>query len=301
MADSESIVDKPSPLMGEGGSRSEPGEGISDQKSPHPAFGHLLPKGEGHDLPQESEPDWLVYHHQRRLAAVAENEETVEDAPITDANPYNQTQPKIAPEPVHDLLLACEVRWQRGTEITFHMSFESQDWVFTRPSKIDDSRYSADNWHHVAFSIIENIGLCSVDGKINDLVNLNDYSPPDAPTKTPFAISARGGRVEIRHLQVWRDLYYDVPPELAPTERSDESVGLHEPAKLGSDEYYVLGDNSSRSFDSRYRRFGTVDASLLAGRPLAVVWSPRDVNLLGWHFQVPTFSRIRYIPSYEPN
>jgi hypothetical protein len=33
--------------MGEGGSHSEPGEGILVEDRPHPAFGHLLPKGEG--------------------------------------------------------------------------------------------------------------------------------------------------------------------------------------------------------------------------------------------------------------
>jgi hypothetical protein len=47
---SNSVKTKPSPLMGEGGSRSEPGEGFLVENRPHPAFGHLLSEGEGQGL-----------------------------------------------------------------------------------------------------------------------------------------------------------------------------------------------------------------------------------------------------------
>jgi hypothetical protein len=43
----KNVMAKPSPRMGEGGSRSEPGEGFHSEKRPHTAFGHLLPEGEG--------------------------------------------------------------------------------------------------------------------------------------------------------------------------------------------------------------------------------------------------------------
>jgi signal peptidase I len=52
------------------------------------------------------------------------------------------------------------------------------------------------------------------------------------------------------------------------------------PITLGSDEYYVLGDNTSESFDSRfwssleYRQPGAVPKSILCGRIVAIIWPP---------------------------
>jgi signal peptidase I len=42
------------------------------------------------------------------------------------------------------------------------------------------------------------------------------------------------------------------------------------PISLGPDDYFLLGDNSTASTDSRH--FGPVKASELIGRPLAVLW-----------------------------
>ncbi len=77
-----------------------------------------------------------------------------------------------------------------------------------------------------------------------------------------LTISVRGGRGRLGHLRVLRDLYY-----------TDVQGGLHgtgrDPQYVGKDEYYVLGDNSSVSEDSRH--YGPVPASDLVGRPLLIV------------------------------
>ena len=46
----------------------------------------------------------------------------------------------------------------------------------------------------------------------------------------------------------------------------------HQEVKLGSNEYFLLGDNTTDSFDSRY--FGPVHRSNIVGKATAIVWPP---------------------------
>jgi signal peptidase I len=70
------------------------------------------------------------------------------------------------------------------------------------------------------------------------------------------------GRFEFRGVRVLRDLCY--------AERGAFGVGT--PCELGPDEFFVLGDHSSQSRDSR--EWGPVHEAELVGRPVAVVWPP---------------------------
>ncbi|MBL8860880.1 MAG: signal peptidase I [Planctomycetes bacterium] len=75
-------------------------------------------------------------------------------------------------------------------------------------------------------------------------------------------LAGEGGRFEFRRVRVLRDLSY--------TEH-----GLHgvtTACELGPDEYFLLGDLSSRSRDSR--EWGAVRRAEIVGRPAAVVWPP---------------------------
>ncbi len=72
----------------------------------------------------------------------------------------------------------------------------------------------------------------------------------------------------------------------------DFEKGFH----LSAGEYFVLGDNSSISEDSRVWPSGpAVSAEALIGRPWMVVYPARHANLGSWQFQVPDAGRIRYI------
>lgn len=70
------------------------------------------------------------------------------------------------------------------------------------------------------------------------------------------------GRFEFRGVRVLRDFSY--------TDRGAYGVGA--PCDLGPDEYFLLGDHSSQSRDSR--ESGPVHAREIVGRPVAVVWPP---------------------------
>lgn len=45
-----------------------------------------------------------------------------------------------------------------------------------------------------------------------------------------------------------------------------------EPITLGSDEYFLMGDNRKVSFDSRYEEIGPVKRELIAGKALVRIW-----------------------------
>ncbi|MCH8840581.1 MAG: signal peptidase I, partial [Planctomycetes bacterium] len=90
---------------------------------------------------------------------------------------------------------------------------------------------------------------------------LTDASPP-LGTKRPLAVGAAGLQVTLRELTVYRDIYYS--RQAVGEVYDEESSGL----RLGSGEYYLLGDNSPISLDSR--GWGGVSARLLLGRPLGV-------------------------------
>jgi signal peptidase I len=77
-----------------------------------------------------------------------------------------------------------------------------------------------------------------------------------------------GGRFGFRSLRVLRDLYYS----------GRGTHGVTEPADLGPDEYFVLGDNSASSRDSR--EWGPIHGSRILGRPVWVVWPPSRIRRL---------------------
>ncbi|HYW80172.1 MAG TPA: S26 family signal peptidase [Thermoguttaceae bacterium] len=120
-------------------------------------------------------------------------------------------------------------------------------------------------------------------------------SPPEPHASNELrngslAIGSRALGVKLRDLRVYRDVYYTHP--IGPNGR----WGLDRPVKLSDDEYFVLGDNSPISGDSRTWPDGpSVDAKLLVGKPLLVHFPARRVKVWNWTFQVPDLSKIRYI------
>lgn len=125
-----------------------------------------------------------------------------------------------------------------------------------------------------------------------------DYDNPLASglaSESPVALGVRGGALEVDDLRIYRDIYYT--SSLANTPR--HSQGMATDVRLGQDEYFVLGDNSPVSNDSRFWNEGpVVRGSMFVGRPF-LVHLPGQVIALDvfgrsvcW---VPDPRRIRYI------
>ena len=106
------------------------------------------------------------------------------------------------------------------------------------------------------------------------------------PTGKPVRFGARGMPVKVNSLKLYRDVYYT-------------RKGIRESYKLGADEYFVLGDNSPISFDSRSWREGAVYSRLFLGKPMLVHLPSRPGTIKmgdrNYYFRIPDFSRMRYI------
>jgi hypothetical protein len=96
--------------------------------------------------------------------------------------------------------------------------------------------------------------------------------------------------VEISDVRIYRDIDYFCPA------RVSARWGCGEPVTLGKDDYFVVGDNSEVSIDSRCWLDGPgLPGSQVVGKPLLVHFPSRGIMIGGRHFQVPDLGRIRYI------
>jgi signal peptidase I len=103
---------------------------------------------------------------------------------------------------------------------------------------------------------------------------LLDSADPRLRHRRPrVSLTTAGIDLEVRELRILRDLHYG--------EFGD--IGVQKPVRLGSGEYFCLGDNSSESVDGR--TFGSVQAEEVHGFPLAVIWP---------------FSRARWLEAVDP-
>lgn len=97
------------------------------------------------------------------------------------------------------------------------------------------------------------------------LENLPEQPPSIRYRETPVGFGIRGEQARIRDFQLYRDVYITDRPA------TDPLVGhaVRESVKLPADGFFLLGDNSGYSIDSRFWRNGpVVPRSALIGRPL---------------------------------
>lgn len=118
----------------------------------------------------------------------------------------------------------------------------------------------------VGFSHVDHVLRLTVNGK---LVLRHDLAAPDFPKKAGPAgepmIEVRSGAAWIDPVRLERDVYYvaDGPEENF--------------VRLTKDQFFMMGDNSSNSSDSR--QHGPVHRSRLVGSPLLVVWPPSRIHI----------------------
>jgi signal peptidase I len=125
-----------------------------------------------------------------------------------------------------------------------------------------------------------------------------DYDDPvldGAPSESPVALGVRGNALEVANLRIFRDVYYTSTLASTPRHAKGRLVAVN----LGPEEYFVLGDNSPVSNDSRFWGEGpVVRGSMFVGKPLLVHLPGQVVPLevfgrsVCW---VPDPRRIRYI------
>jgi signal peptidase I len=146
------------------------------------------------------------------------------------------------------------------------------------------------------------IGQASLDQPAVDPVEPGSDEPSDL---TPVGITVARADVRVKNLRVLRDTYYigaiDVgsrPGEILEEDRLEFG--------LGPDQFFVLGDNSAASKDSRLWLEGHhVDRDLLIGKAMAIFWphavpaswavpvkiGGAELRLPSW----PNFGRMRFV------
>ena len=105
-------------------------------------------------------------------------------------------------------------------------------------------------------AIVERRVSLAIDGK--------EYFSHDLPAgakredvTSPFRIGSQGATIAFRHIKLYRDIYYRPGDRRASAERF----------QLGEGEYFMLGDNSANSDDSRSWQIPAVPERNFLGKP----------------------------------
>jgi len=221
---------------------------------------------------RHSSIDWLVYHHQQRLAGAAQ------DSSIMDESSYDQDESRTL-DAVTDVALRCQVQARGSGVVWFRAGSQAEFLAYV---DVETGAGDLEQKGHPAqlieagfepFSRVATVEFFVVDQCARLVLNGNllaefDYRPEtasasaalvsSASAKEPLAIGAQGARIEVRDLQVWRDVYY--------TNRLPAAAQSQ--FKLAAGEYCLLGDNSPHALDSRGWSPPGLSDAMLVGRLL---------------------------------
>ncbi len=235
--------------------------------------------------------------------------------PVADAYGYNRYAGIVPHNHVPDLMVALEITATEPTgEFAVEMTSEGRRFVcqmdFTadvirlqevgsgvilRDAPLPASLKTATTL--VEMSLFDAQVLVAIDGKTILEPWRIDGGSPDAPSSTESSpagsrirFGVHGANLRLGAIRLFRDIHYT---------RGRALHGVEEPFQLGGDEFFMLGDNSPVSFDSRSWREAVVRRNQLLGKPFIVHLPSRAgrIRVGGYegHIRIPDFARIRYI------
>lgn len=256
-------------------------------------------------------------------SAVAELDRRSHVAPITDSYGYNHSTTAITPMPVRDLMTAIRVTVSSGSgQFLLSMPGTRRRFSCVFDLGAGEVRLLAEDEQQplrvapLPNAILDGpalIEMSTMDRQVLVAVSGDLVFPPwTDPTASLTAVSRGAGAhaathaenaprqplrfgacrldVSVDSLVLYRDVFY---------RKGHARNGIHEPCQLGEDEYFVLGDNSPVSLDSRGWDRPAVEGRTLLGKPFLVHLPSRQGKIRFGHkvayFRIPDISRIRYI------
>jgi signal peptidase I len=215
--------------------------------------------------------------------------------PLQDEYAYNSAEPRRL-VPVHDIMLECDVEiLASGASFVLGIT-DGHDHLLARLPVVEESSPIASKGctvrgapsfslpalddlsaqvvaasgvsllagkrYHVEMALVDRRLTLRIDG-------VDAFAPVDLPACVkraavvrPVMFAIRGGRAVASNVRLWRDVHY--------TQAGGNGVA-GAVVRLGPDQYFVLGDNSPASEDSRFwPGGGAVPGPNLIGTPLVV-------------------------------
>jgi signal peptidase I len=245
--------------------------------------------------------------------------------PVCDEYSYNGPE-RRAPLPVHDFFLGCDVEVREGEGHVVLGLTDGRDAVLAEvpaggggprpvvlraPSSAEASAAGLPpppapgvifalgpaeplrpgRAYHVELAFVDRRVSLAVDGRAPlPAVDL----PPSANrpgVDRPASLGARGVRVVVRGFRLYRDVHYT---------QAGRNAVAGKAVHLGTGQYFVLGDNSPSSDDSRFwPGGGAVPAGCVVGKPFLVHLPTRIATwqFLGrtWQSRLPDWGRVRWL------
>jgi len=249
-------------------------------------------------------PVWIMYKHQRfDEPAGIEREEILRDIFV-----YNGAAADDHAWPVYDFSLEFELEVLEGSgSISCRMTDGQDVFIASHPigNSAEESQLRQEGFgivrstqrrpllvkkkHFVEMAFVDRRVSFAIDGK--EVLLAYDLEPATKRVEltSPFALGLQGVNVVIRDLKLYRDIYY----------RSSGENAIRVPLLLGSDEYFMLGDNSANSNDSRSWPIPGVPERNFLGKPFLLHQPSRltHVSFGGRErvFQSIDWSRIRFL------
>jgi signal peptidase I len=248
-------------------------------------------------------PYWAAYrHHRYDEATGGEKEEVLRDTFV-----YNGPGGEDKAIPVHDFFVSFEVEVVAGSgSLLCRMADGKDQLTASCPVGVAEDALL----RHGNFGAVRNgarkplavgkkyrIEMAFVDRRISFAVDGDQpfaaYDLEPAPLRSdvisPFAFGVQGVNVVIRDVQLYRDIYY----------RSSGRNAVETPYQLANDEYFMLGDNSANSDDSRSWPIPGVPERNFLGKPFLLHQPSRVSHMtIGGRervFQSIDWGRIRFL------
>jgi len=146
--------------------------------------------------------------------------------------------------------------------------------------------------HRFEFSFVDRRAILAIDGKVVTSADLSSVLSR-GEVRRPFQLGARGSNLVIRNLKLYRDVYYTQFGEHG----TQPPIGG--PVTLGPSEYFMMGDNSGNSQDSRKWPTPGVPEAEFIGKPFLIhqPLRPARTTVGGRErvFQTVDWSRVRWL------